>query len=130
MLHFTYTMFDDVLKRKARCECPGDGSDEALQKCFILDFDRALYKVRPTTFMSSIHKSWSCCSPDTREGFNIYLIVTAPFQLTDERLSLNLLTKRCGTSRPRRRCGGFGVSVSCTVRLLSNTLALVLSVIS
>ena len=53
-----------------------------------------------------------------------------PFQLTDERLSLNLLTKRCGTSRLRRRCGGFGVSASCTVRLLSNTLARVLSVVS
>jgi hypothetical protein len=51
VLHFTYTMFDDVLRRKARCECPGDGSDEALQKCFILDFDRALYKVCPTTFV-------------------------------------------------------------------------------
>lgn len=65
MLHFTYTMFDDVLKRKARCECPGDGSDEALQKCFILDFDRALYKVRPTTFV--VHTKVGCVVHPTPE---------------------------------------------------------------
>ena len=81
-------------------------------------------------YFRSTYKSWLCCSPDSRVGFKINLIATDPFQLTDERLSHNLLNKRCGTSRPRRRCGGFGVSVSCTVRLLSNTLALVLSVIS
>ena len=42
VLHFTYARFEDVRARRGRCNC--GTSDEEIAKCFILDFDRWVFR--------------------------------------------------------------------------------------
>jgi len=42
VLHFTYARFRDVRRRAKTCDCRGD--DAALAKCFILEFDRVVFR--------------------------------------------------------------------------------------
>ena len=42
VLHFTYARFEDVRARRGRCNC--GSSDEEVAKCFILEFDRWVFR--------------------------------------------------------------------------------------
>jgi hypothetical protein len=42
VLHFTYARFEDVRARRGRCNC--GFSDEEVAKCFILEFDRWVFR--------------------------------------------------------------------------------------
>jgi hypothetical protein len=42
VLHYTYARFEDVRARRGRCQC--GFTDEEVKKCFILEFDRWVFK--------------------------------------------------------------------------------------
>jgi hypothetical protein len=52
VLHFTYTKFSDLTSRRDRCHCKPTKED--VKRCFMLEFDRAVSVLQPTSFLREI----------------------------------------------------------------------------